>query len=62
MFTEYVDKFRKRHKNIYCLKEEYITRDQIWFPGWYFSDGTETLNGPFETFEETVELLNNWNG
>jgi len=52
----YVDEAGAKHHHIHLIKEE---RDGL-LPGWYYSDETEDMNGPFETFEETRLLLDRY--
>ncbi len=60
-FSEcYIDKAGKKYPNIYLLEKPYTNNDGTWLPGWYFSDGTECLNGPFGTLEVTLDIMKEW--
>lgn len=49
----YVDRDGKKHEYIYLLEEDVNEYPK----GWYFSDETEQLNGPFGTLEEAEKIF-----
>lgn len=51
-----MSKFERVERNIYILREA-IPHYEV---GYYFNDEVEDMHGPFETIEETRELLNKY--
>ena len=42
---------------IFCKTEEWLLDGEVYLPGWYFWDEAYYLHGPFDTHEETKQLL-----